>query len=47
MGDVITYECRDGQELEGTALRVCQKDGQWSGDPPICKIMLIRTFKLL
>lgn len=35
-GDDISITCNIGYELIGTANRVCQPDGNWSGDAPTC-----------
>lgn len=34
--DKIEYICY-GTELVGNATRVCNADGKWSGEPPVCK----------
>ncbi|KAL0993934.1 hypothetical protein UPYG_G00115720 [Umbra pygmaea] len=31
-----TYECYSGYTLRGSSSRVCQSNGKWSGDTPIC-----------
>ena len=31
------YSCDDGFELEGEAVRMCQIDGEWTGEAPICE----------
>ena len=31
-----TYSCDPGFLLIGDNTRVCQEDGQWSGDEPVC-----------
>ncbi|MFT7802040.1 complement factor B, partial [Arapaima gigas] len=31
-----TYECFDGYKFVGSATRVCQPNGKWSGSTPIC-----------
>ncbi|XP_055722398.1 complement factor B-like isoform X1 [Salvelinus fontinalis] len=36
VGDQTTYECHDGYAFAGSASRVCQSNGKWSGDTPIC-----------
>ena len=36
-GDVITYSCKRGYNLNGIATRRCQADGSWSGTPPSCE----------
>ena len=33
----VTYACYDGYELTGRRYRVCQADGQWSGELPQCR----------
>uniref|UniRef100_A0A4W4DQV4 C3/C5 convertase n=1 Tax=Electrophorus electricus TaxID=8005 RepID=A0A4W4DQV4_ELEEL len=34
--DVVTYRCHDNLKLLGSKVRVCQDDGQWSGQEPEC-----------
>ncbi|CAB1326517.1 unnamed protein product [Coregonus sp. 'balchen'] len=36
VGDQTTYGCYDGYTFAGSASRVCQSNGRWSGDTPIC-----------
>ena len=33
---VATYSCGVGQTLVGQETRVCQENGTWSGDAPLC-----------
>ncbi|XP_035660140.1 CUB and sushi domain-containing protein 1-like [Branchiostoma floridae] len=35
-GDVATFTCNTGYELQGDATRTCQADQQWSGAQPVC-----------
>ena len=35
-GDVASYSCTSGYRLSGDATRVCQMDGEWSGNEPSC-----------
>ena len=35
-GDTATYSCDNGYELIRNEVRVCQDDGQWSREDPIC-----------
>ncbi len=35
-----TYSCDDGFFLVGDETRVCQANGKWSGEAPICKRQL-------
>ena len=37
VGSTARYICNSGFELDGDASRTCQRDGQWSGQEPICK----------
>ncbi len=32
-----TYSCNEGFFLVGVKTRVCQSNGKWSGDAPVCK----------
>lgn len=34
--DLISYRCKAGYRLVGNETRVCQEDGRWQGEPPIC-----------
>ncbi|XP_019857184.1 PREDICTED: uncharacterized protein LOC100638611 isoform X7 [Amphimedon queenslandica] len=34
-----TYSCEDGYSLIGVSVRTCLSSGNWSGDPPFCKIV--------
>lgn len=36
-GSNATYSCNDGYFLEGESSRVCQSDGNWSGEAPTCE----------
>ena len=36
VGDVITYSCDPGAELQGPSERFCLRTGNWSGDEPAC-----------
>ena len=36
-GDRATYTCNSGYELIGSSTRICQTNGQWSGDAPTCE----------
>lgn len=36
VGSTATYTCFDGYELLGEDTRICQDDGDWSGDEPLC-----------
>ncbi|KAM7319810.1 hypothetical protein ACRRTK_021493 [Alexandromys fortis] len=35
-GSIVTYQCDSGYELEGNRERVCQENGQWSGQVALC-----------
>jgi len=37
LGDKATYNCNPGYVLKRQAIRVCQVDGEWSGEEPVCK----------
>ncbi|XP_076835642.1 complement factor B-like isoform X3 [Brachyhypopomus gauderio] len=34
--DTVTYSCKNNLKLLGSKVRVCQDDGQWSGQEPEC-----------
>lgn len=34
-----TYSCNEGFNLEGAQTRKCLRDGQWSGEAPVCQSM--------
>ena len=36
VGGVATYICNEGFELVGSEVRMCQGDGEWSGEEPQC-----------
>ncbi|KAL4232596.1 hypothetical protein ACF0H5_007286 [Mactra antiquata] len=36
-GDIATYSCDSGFELDGVIERTCQSDGTWSGVAPTCE----------
>lgn len=36
-GNEIVHQCDLGYELRGSAWRVCQADGMWSGIHPTCE----------
>ena len=42
-GHTVSYTCNIGYSLVGAATRVCQDDGQWSEDVPMCKSELQTT----
>lgn len=46
-GSVVTYSCQAGYVLEGDETRVCEEDGQWSGDNPSCGEYLGKCFSAL
>lgn len=33
----IDFHCEKGHKLVGESSLVCQQDGEWSGDSPICE----------
>ena len=35
--DICVYTCKPGYLLIGNNVRMCQKDGSWSGTEPKCK----------
>ena len=43
---IAYYSCNVRHKLSGTATRICQADGTWSGNPPTCDGMHIVTLSL-
>ena len=39
-GDVVTFKCNVGYNLNGSETRTCQADGFWSGKQPSCESKL-------
>ena len=37
MGPKLVYECHTGYKMAGNSERMCQMDGQWSGNVPSCE----------
>ena len=37
LNSTVKYECRIGYYLVGSANRICQRNGQWSGREPMCE----------
>ena len=33
---VATYSCNGGYSLKGSATRLCQSNGTWTNEPPMC-----------
>ena len=40
LNSTVKYECRMGFQLVGSANRICQSDGQWNGQEPMCESKL-------
>ena len=38
VGGRATYTCNSGYDLFGSGIRICQNDGSWSGDEPVCEL---------
>lgn len=36
-GDMVTFECKPGFILKGSALRKCLENGAWNGTEAICR----------
>ena len=34
---VVVYKCDEGYSLIGSSTRVCQSNGNWSGEEPVCE----------
>ena len=43
-GARVTYVCNTGYELVGLFSRICQNNGQWSGDAPTCESKPIKVY---
>ena len=39
----MNYTCFHGFELVGPEYRVCQANGEWSEEPPICRPLVCDT----
>ena len=37
VGSIATYTCDAGYNLIGNVQRMCQGNGSWSGDEPVCQ----------
>ena len=37
IGSMANYSCNEGFILNGNATRICQDNGEWSGDDPTCQ----------
>ena len=35
--NTATYFCNQGHELIGNKIRVCQENGNWDGQKPLCE----------
>ena len=45
VGDFCRFTCRDGFELDGSDMRICQNSSTWSGTESTCTIgLFIITF---
>ena len=42
VGTVSTYTCDSGYTLNGEDTRICQDNGKWSGEEPVCRGRLNR-----
>lgn len=36
-GAIALYACDDNYELDGVSRRLCQENGTWSSDSPLCR----------
>lgn len=45
VGSTARYVCVSGYQIIGNSVRVCQPNGEWSGEEPICRRMLTSPFK--
>ena len=46
-GDIATYSCNMGYNLNGVETVTCQADATWTQTPPICDIVGKRTLNVL
>ena len=47
-GATALYECEEHWQLDGVSRRLCQDDGTWSSEAPVCKgtyICLLSYYK--
>ncbi|XP_057653656.1 sushi, von Willebrand factor type A, EGF and pentraxin domain-containing protein 1 [Diorhabda carinulata] len=42
-GALALYTCDDNYELDGVSRRLCQENGTWSSDAPVCKEIQCKT----
>ncbi|XP_062508195.1 uncharacterized protein LOC134184503 isoform X3 [Corticium candelabrum] len=40
---IVHFSCIRGYKLEGSSFRKCQNNGTWSGQQPVCKLILCRA----
>ena len=45
-GSTATYQCNEGFNLIGDMQRMCQNNGEWSGNEPICESQLLKHLSL-
>ena len=43
-GDMISYTCDSGSQLKGPRYRYCQRNGNWSGEEPLCHATITCKF---
>ncbi|XP_035660141.1 CUB and sushi domain-containing protein 1-like [Branchiostoma floridae] len=46
-GEVATFTCYPGYEIQGSGTRICESTGQWSGSPAQCESTKVYFFCLL
>ena len=44
VGDEVTFDCNPNFYLDGVDKIVCQVDGTWSDDFPVCNRKLVERF---
>ena len=43
-GSKAIHSCDRGFVLKGNKIRICQKNGYWTGKPPVCKSELLKFY---
>ena len=41
VGDNVIFSCNAGFEIQGSSIRQCNSDGNWSGTAPTCVTLTV------